>query len=142
VPQITATQNVSKALSRYKGPLGPTPSVITDGGMRTSGDMIKALMAGADAVMHGRLFAECIEAPNDGEIYGLASDRVSGSGATEGETRVLADEQPYVSKRVENWAEGIRSGVSYCGGYNIQEAQERAEFIRVTPNTVEKNGVH
>jgi IMP dehydrogenase len=142
VPQITATQNVKEALKRHTSSAEQTPSVITDGGMRTAGDMMKALMAGADAVMHGRLFAECDEAPNDGEMYGLASDQIDGSGATEGETRDLSGEQPYVVESVDDWAEAIRSGVSYCGGYNLHEARRNAEFVQITSNAVERNGVH
>jgi len=142
VPQITATSSVKEGLKRHTGAAETTPSLITDGGMRTAGDMAKALMAGADAVMHGRLFAECDEAPNDGEMYGLASKQVDGSGATEGETRDLSDEQPYVFERVDEWAEAIRSTCSYCGGLNLHEARQNAEFVQITSNAVERNGVH
>ena len=143
VPQITATQRVSKALDSFKiMPDKKRPSIITDGGMRNSGDMAKALMAGADAVMHGRLFAECTEAPNNGQMYGLASDEIDGSGATEGDTRDLDGDQEPVAERVEDWAESIRSTCSYCGGHNLHEARQNAEFVRVTSNAVDRNGVH
>ena len=143
VPQITATQRVSKALDSFKiMPDKKRPSIITDGGMRNSGDMAKALMAGADAVMHGRLFAECTEAPNNGQMYGLASDEIDGSGATEGDTRDLDGDREPVAERVEDWAESIRSTCSYCGGHNLHEARQNAEFVRVTSNAVDRNGVH
>jgi len=143
VPQITATQRVSEALDSFKiMPDKKRPSIITDGGMRNSGDMAKALMAGADAVMNGRLFAECAEAPNDGQMYGLASDEIDGSGATEGDTRDLDGDREPVAERVEDWAESIRSTCSYCGGHNLHEARRNAEFVRVTSNAVDRNGVH
>jgi IMP dehydrogenase len=142
VPQITATKNVTKTLEHYTGITEQTPSVITDGGMRTTGDMAKALMAGADAVMHGRLFAECHEAPNNGEMYGLASEKIDGSGATEGKTRQLSSEQPNVVERVDEWAEAIRSTCSYCGGLNLHEARQKSTLVQITQNSVNRNGVH
>lgn len=142
VPQISATREVSQELHRETEHKSTTPSIITDGGMRTSGDMAKALMAGADAVMHGRLFAECAEAPNSGEMYGLASDEVGGSGATEGDTRSIEGDKPSVSERVTEWAEAIRSACSYCGGHNLYEARQNAEFVKITSNAVDRNGVH
>jgi len=73
MPQITATLEVAAARDRYERLTGRRVSIITDGGMRTSGDMVKALAAGADAIMLGAPLAQSAEAPGRGYNWGMAS---------------------------------------------------------------------
>lgn len=127
VPQLTAIMEAAKVAKEY----GNHVSVIADGGIRNSGDVVKAIAAGADAVMIGRLFAQAEEAPNFGTHYGAASALMStfdGSRVPEGTAVSIADSKSLHDIIWElEW--GLRSGISYGGARNIQELQEKAEFI-------------
>lgn len=143
VPQITAIQESS----RYSD-----VSVVADGGVRKPGDIVKALMAGADAVVVGGLLGACEEslAPtDDGKkvIRGMASQQAQRDFNPEREAYVEGGEYEVplygtVSERMKSFEKGIQSGLSYCGENSIEEARENAEFIQVTPNTVHRNGIH
>jgi IMP dehydrogenase len=152
VPQLTAVDDCADAAADA----GVT--LCADGGIRTSGDAVKALMAGADTVMLGSLFAGTAEAPGAVvEVEGTRYKRSRGMATTaaaeernDKEENVRADEgvealTPYkgpVADLVGEFCAGIRSGLSYCGGHTIPEARERAEFIRVAPSAKEREGYH
>ncbi|WP_416841574.1 guanosine monophosphate reductase [Haloferax sp. DFSO52] len=132
--------------------------VMADGGIRTSGDAAKALMAGADTVMMGSFFAGTDEAPGrvvevDGDRYKRSRGMASTEAATDREDKqsdVDAGEgvealTPYkgpVEPLVEEFLAGIRSGVSYSGGHTIPAAREKATFVRVAASAQEREGAH
>lgn len=150
VPQLTALDDCAK-ITREHG-----VTLIADGGIRNSGDITKALVAGADSVMVGSLLAGTDESP--GEIVyrgnyrykvtrGMASaaarrDQISGEGKEIQEAE-LGD---YVPEGVEaivpykgsavnvvrQLVGGLRSGLSYCGASNLEELRKNGEFIRIT----------
>lgn len=153
VPQITAVSDASEVAHD----LGIT--VIADGGIRSSGDAVKALMAGADTVMMGRLFAGTEESPGDvivrdGERYkrsrGMATTAANADRTDKDGSAPVADEgvealTPYSGPLEEVATEflaGIKSGLSYVGGASIDAAREKAEFIRVAPSAQEREGAH
>ncbi|THE63054.1 guanosine monophosphate reductase [Salinadaptatus halalkaliphilus] len=152
VPQVTAIDDCAEVATE----LGVT--IVADGGIRTSGDAVKALMAGADTVMLGSLFAGTEEAPSevvevDGVRYkrsrGMATTAAAEARSDKGEN-VRADEgveglTPYkgpVADVAASFHAGIKSGLSYCGGHTIPTARERAEFVRVAPSAQEREGAH
>jgi IMP dehydrogenase len=148
VPQLSAIVDVA-SLREF----GYDFRIIADGGIRNSGDCCKAIAAGADAVMVGRLLAGCPEAPlkaGDGKrLYrGMASrcaqqefkGRV-GNNVPEGE-EVEIPVGKSVAEVIEELSGGIRSGLSYSGAHNIKEFQEVAEFIEISQNTLLENGPH
>lgn len=147
VPQITAIQDCSK--HPYDA------SIVADGGIRKPGDIVKALMAGADAVVVGGLLAACDEslAPlveKEGSYYkevrGMASEAAQrdydvDNVFVEGDTYLTEQFGP-VATRMEEFEKGIKSGISYCGGVDVESARTNAEFMKISPNTVYRNGVH
>lgn len=113
--------------------------IIADGGIKNSGDIVKALAAGADTVMIGRLLAGCDESPNPGEYYGNASYRMNGHNAPEGEEGTVEKTGP-VRDILKKLAWGIRSGISYGGATNLEELRENAKWVKVTPQTIVESG--
>ena len=147
VPQITAVYDCACAAAKYGVP------VIADGGIKFSGDIVKALAAGANCVMLGSLLAGCEEAPGDVEIYQGRSFKVyRGMGSLAAMKKGSADRYfqdkskklvpegvegrvPYkgsVADTIFQLVGGIRSGMGYCGCPTIPDLQERAEFVRIT----------
>ncbi|WP_178917381.1 guanosine monophosphate reductase [Natronomonas gomsonensis] len=152
MPQFTAVERCAAAADEA----GIT--TIADGGIRTSGDAVKALLAGADAVMMGGFFAGCAEAPGetveiDGERYkrsrgmstaAAAEDRDDKEGdvdADEGVEAVTEFVGP-VAPHLEEFVAGIRSGFSYAGAHDLSTAQENAQFMEVNATTKGRNGAH
>ena len=160
VPQITAVDFVANAI--HASGVG----VIADGGIRYSGDIIKALAAGADCVMLGGLFAGTEEAPGEvvlfqGRSYksyrGMGSLAAMQAGSrdryfqdAENNAEKLVPEGiegrvPYkgpVGSVVHQLEGGIRSGMGYCGCSSIAELHERAEFVQITGAGIRESHVH
>ena len=156
VPQLTA---VADAVEGIKDSSRDIP-IIADGGIRTSGDMVKALAAGASSVMIDGLFAGCEEAPGnpiirDGKkvkvVRGMASlgAAISRQAATQEEDESAESQEDwdkvipegveavvpyrgYVREILHQLGGGLRSGLSYGGAHTIAELQENAEFIEIT----------
>lgn len=164
VPQLTAIME-SRAGVADTGRQAP---IIADGGIRISGDLVKALAAGADTVMIGSLFAGCQEAPGatvirNGQkvkvVRGMASLGAAISRKTtdqEESAESQADWEKVVPEGVEavvpyrgNVEEviyqlvgGLRSGLSYGGARTIEELQATAEFIQITPYGLQESHSH
>ena len=160
VPQITAVDFVANAI--HSSGVG----IIADGGIRYSGDIIKALAAGADCVMLGGLFAGTEEAPGEvvlfqGRSYksyrGMGSLAAMQAGSrdryfqdAENNAEKLVPEGiegrvPYkgpVGSVVHQLEGGIRSGMGYCGCATIAELHERAEFVQITGAGIRESHVH
>jgi IMP dehydrogenase len=136
VPQLTAIMRVKQELDHY----GYTTPIIADGGIKNSGDIVKALAAGADSVMLGSLLAGSDEAPKPGVYFGNASSRVNGHRAPEGVEGVVPLTGP-VENIIKELVWGIRSGISYGGARNIQELQQNAVWIRVAPGAALESSV-
>src|SRR6187200_2341623 len=162
VPQITAIQNVAEALASTKVPC------IADGGIRYSGDIAKALAAGASAVMLGSLFAGTEESPGDIELYqgrsyksyrGMgsigamqvgSSDRYFQDAEGEGAAEKLVPEGiegrvPYkgsLANVILQLMGGLRAAMGYCGCPTIAELSTRAEFVEITSAGVRESHVH
>ena len=160
VPQITAVDFVANAI--HSSGVG----IIADGGIRYSGDIIKALAAGADCVMLGGLFAGTEEAPGEvvlfqGRSYksyrGMGSLAAMQAGSrdryfqeAENNAEKLVPEGiegrvPYkgpVGSVVHQLEGGIRSGMGYCGCATITELHERAEFVQITGAGIRESHVH
>lgn len=130
VPQLTAIMNVAEVRQ-----LGYNYKIIADGGIKNSGDIVKALAAGADTVMIGSLLAGCDEAPNPGEYYGNASAHINNHRAPEGSCGQV-ERKGSVENVIKELAWGIRSGLSYGGATNIEELRQNAEFIQITNNGI------
>ncbi|MBO5648317.1 MAG: IMP dehydrogenase [Clostridia bacterium] len=147
VPQITAVYDVACVAQKYGVP------VISDGGIKYSGDMVKALAAGADVLMMGSLFAGCEEAPGEMEIYqgrsfkvyrGMGSLAAMEKGSKdryfqEGNKKLVPEgvegRVPFkgpVSDTVYQMLGGIRAGMGYCGCARIEELQKNSQFVRIT----------
>ena len=152
VPQLTAVDDCATAAADLD------VTICADGGIRTSGDAVKALMAGADTVMLGSLFAGTAEAPGavvevEGSRYKRSRGMATTAAAEDRDDKaidVTADEgvealTPYkgpVADVAEEFCAGIRSGLSYCGGHTLAAAREKAEFIRVAPSAKDREGFH
>jgi IMP dehydrogenase len=162
VPQISAISNVKEAL------VGTPVCVIADGGIRYSGDLCKAIAAGADVVMIGGLFAGTEEAPGEVELYqGRSYKAYRGMGSLgamaerQGSSeRYFQDNTTALEKFVPEGIEGrvpykgnlihiinqliggLRSGMGYTGAADIKSLQEKAEFIRITSSGVRESHVH
>lgn len=141
-PQFSAVKQVCEAVD---------VGVVADGGVRKPGDMVKALMSGADAVMVGSVLGSTFESPRNGEFRGMsttdaAEDRTDrdlkeSDGYEEGDSMVY-EESETVEEVVEEYKGGLKSGLSYCGADNLREARGNAEFVRVTGSTQYRNGAH
>lgn len=160
VPQITAIQNVCQTAKE----LGVT--VIADGGIKFSGDIVKALAAGADVVMLGSLLAGCKESPGEEVIYegrrfktyvGMgsltamkrgSSDRYFQCADTEAKKLVpegIEGRVPYkgeLKDMIYQLCGGIRSGMGYCGTKDIEDLKKNGKFIRITSAGLSESHPH
>ena len=147
VPQITAIYDVAQVAKKYGIP------IIADGGIKYSGDLTKAIAAGADVCMIGSLFAGCDESPGEFEIYqgrrfkvyrGMGSlaamekgskDRYFQTGSKKLVPEGVEGRVPYkgpLSDTVFQMMGGLKSGMGYCGTRTIQDLKENGKFIKIT----------
>ncbi|MGH9632840.1 MAG: IMP dehydrogenase [Bryobacteraceae bacterium] len=157
VPQITAIRECSKATRGSGVPL------ISDGGIKYSGDISKAIASGADCVMIGSLFAGTEESPGETILYqgrtfksyrGMgslgamtqgSSDRYGQEGGSKMVPEGIEARVPYkglLADLVFQLVGGLRSGMGYCGCNSIPELQEKAKFLRVTSAGLRESHVH
>jgi IMP dehydrogenase len=156
-PQITAVYDVSQIAKKYDIP------VIADGGIKYSGDITKAIAAGADVVMLGSLLAGCDESPGEFEIYqgrrfkvyrGMGSlaamekgskDRYFQTGSKKLVPEGVEGRVPYkgpLSDTVFQLLGGLRSGMGYCGTKTIAELKENGKFVRITGAGLKESHPH
>lgn len=157
VPQITAIYDAACMGAKYGIP------VIADGGIKYSGDIVKALAAGGSAVMLGSLLAGCDEAPGEIEIYqgrsfkvyrGMGSlgamacgskDRYFQTGSKKLVPEGVEGRVPYkglLSDTVFQLCGGIRSGMGYCGCHTIPDLHEKSRFVRITGAGLKESHPH
>ena len=160
VPQLTAVSDVVQVAKRYN------VGVIADGGIKFSGDIVKALAAGADAVMLGGLLAGCEETPGEIiEVYGKKVKTYVGMGSLSAMQRGSSDRyfqggQKELKKLVPEGIEatvpykgpmsdviyqmmgGLRSGMGYCGCANIEELKEKAQFVKISNAGLKESHPH
>lgn len=157
VPQFTAICDCAEEADKYN------KSIIADGGIKYSGDIVKAIGAGAKAVMIGSLFAGCEESPGEEEIYqgrrfkvyrGMGSIGAMQKGSSDryfqAESTKLVPEGvegrvPYkgsVSDVIFQLIGGLRAGMGYCGAKNIEELRKNAKFVVQTANGLRESHPH
>ena len=160
VPQISAVYNASKALE------GSVP-VISDGGVRNSGDVPKALVAGAESVMLGSVLAATEESPGEKIIHegrhyvvyrgmGSMAAMIAGKGSRERYAQTNTDPEDLVPQGIEGivpyagsvkkvmvqFCGGLRSSLGYCGAHNIAELRETGKMVRVSAAGVREAHPH
>jgi len=169
IPQLTAIVEVRKAVEDYVARCllprghrdGPRerpwkPTIISDGGIKNSGDGIKAIAAGADAVMVGNLFAGTDESPGRvvsfpghgkmKEYRGMAS--LEAQESWKGRATSIEGEMTYVPYKgslesvFDDFVSGMLSGMSYQDAKNLSQLRENAEFIRITPSSLQESLPH
>jgi len=134
VPQVTATMDCAAARDQYYRESGRYVPIITDGGVRSGGDMCKAFASGADGVMLGSILAACEEAPGRGYHWGMATphaDLPRGIRVHVGVTTTLQQVLFGPSHRTdgtENFVGALRTSMGMCGARNIREFQQ-AEMV-------------
>jgi IMP dehydrogenase len=160
IPQLSAIYNVAKAIE------GSGIPIIADGGIRYSGDIIKALAAGADSIMAGSLFAGVEESPGDTIIYnGRKFKAYRGMGSTEAmqqgsKDRYFQDVEDDIKKLVPEGIEarvpfkgnlseviyqmkgGLRSGMGYLGAKDITILKKEGKFVRITNSGIIESHPH
>ncbi|MBO6485822.1 MAG: IMP dehydrogenase [Pelagibacteraceae bacterium] len=160
VPQLSAVIQVKKALKNYK------TKIISDGGIKFSGDIAKAIAAGADAVMIGSLFSGTIESPgkifkHKGKLFknfrGMGSVGAMSVGSAdryyqkkfknvskyvpEGVEGIVRFKGP-VNKIIYNLVGGLKSSMGYLGAKTIQDLQKKGEFVKITKAGFYESMVH
>ena len=157
VPQISAVMDAYAVAKEYGIP------VIADGGIKYSGDITKAIAAGADVCMMGSMFAGCEESPGDFELYQGRKYKVyRGMGSIAGMENGSKDRyfQSNAKKLVPEGVEGrvaykglvedtvfqllggLRSGMGYCGVQNIEELKENGKFVKITAASLKESHPH
>lgn len=157
VPQITAIYDCAQVANEYGIP------VIADGGIKLSGDITKAIAAGASTVMIGSLFAGTEESPGEKIIYqgrsykvyrGMGSMAAMKAGSSdryfqEGQKKLVPEgvegKVPYkgsLSDTIFQMIGGLRSGMGYCGTATIDDLRERGQFIKITPAGLQESHPH
>lgn len=135
VPNISTLMECSAlANGRYK--------IVMDGGIKNSGDFVKSIVAGADLGMAGTLFAECYEAPNEGILYGMASETHMENMKSEIKS-VEGFDIPIVKKHslatfVTRFGYGIKSAGTYLNACSLDEIYINGNFIEVSDSAIKK----
>ncbi len=157
VPQITAIYDVAKLAEKYG------VKVIADGGIKYSGDIVKALAAGADVVMIGSLVAGCEESPGENEIYqgrqfktyrGMGSLGAMGRGSADryfqSNNKKLVPEgvegrvayKGMLSDTIYQMLGGLRAGMGYVGCKDVEELHSKARFVKITGAGLKESHPH
>ena len=157
VPQVSAVMDCYEAAKPYGVP------IIADGGIKYSGDMTKALAAGASVCMMGSMFAGCDEAPGEFELYqgrkykvyrGMGSIAAMENGSKDRyfqtEAKKLVPEgvegrvayKGTVEDTIFQIVGGIRSGMGYCGAKNIKTLQETGKFVKISAASLKESHPH
>lgn len=157
VPQVSAVMDCYEATKPYGVP------IIADGGIKYSGDMTKALAAGASVCMMGSMFAGCDEAPGEFELYqgrkykvyrGMGSIAAMENGSKDRyfqtEAKKLVPEgvegrvayKGTVEDTIFQLVGGIRSGMGYCGAKNIKTLQETGKFVKISAASLKESHPH
>lgn len=157
VPQLSAIEDCTRLKSSY-----PSVSIIADGGIRNSGDIVKALAFGADMVMVGSLLAGTSESPgalveltnakglryHAKEYRGMASRAARNSVSKTDSSYTPEGESTFVKCKgsaedvIRQLQGGIRSGFSYSGAHNLKEFQKNAEYVTITGNGMAESKPH
>ena len=159
-PQLSAIMDVSKALK------GKNIPMIADGGIRYTGDIPKAIAAGADSVMLGGLIAGTMESPGETIIFegrkfksyrGMGSVEAMKKGSKDRYFQDVEDDMkklvpegivgrvPYKGELIESihqFVGGLRSGMGYCGTKNIKSLKKEGKFITITPSGIRESHPH
>lgn len=157
VPQVSAIYDAACVAAKYGIP------IVGDGGLKYSGDLIKALAAGANVVMLGSILAGCEESPSDTEMFqgrqfkvyrGMGSLAAMAKGSKDRyfqeDNKKLVPEGvegrvPYkgaVADSIFQLMGGVRSGMGYCGCHTIEELHEKAEFVKITGAGLKESHPH
>ena len=157
VPQVTAVLESAEIANKYNIP------IIADGGIKYSGDIVKAIAAGGSVVMLGSMLAGCEEAPGDMEVYQGRQFKVyRGMGSLAAMARGSKDRYfqeknsklvpegvegrvPYrgpVSETIFQLVGGLRSGMGYCGAPDIETLRTKAQFVRITSAGLRESHPH
>jgi len=159
VPQITAIHDCAMAASEYRVP------IIADGGIKYSGDIVKAISAGAHAVMLGSIFAGVLESPSDLEVFqgrqykmyrGMGSVGAMKAGSKDRYFQDSDDAKKLVPEGIEGrvaykgpladtihqLSGGLRSGMGYCGTKTIDSLRKDGKFIRITNAGLKESHPH
>lgn len=157
VPQVTAVMNCYEVAKEYGIP------IIADGGIKYSGDMTKAIAAGANVCMMGSIFAGCDESPGTFELYqgrkykvyrGMGSIAAMENGSKDryfqSDAKKLVPEgvegrvayKGYVEDTVFQMLGGLRAGMGYCGAHNIKELQENSQFVKISAAALRESHPH
>ena len=157
VPQVSAVMDCYEAAKPYGVP------IIADGGIKYSGDMTKALAAGASVCMMGSMFAGCDEAPGEFELYqgrkykvyrGMGSIAAMENGSKDRyfqtEAKKLVPEgvegrvayKGTVEDTIFQLVGGIRSGMGYCGAKNVKTLQETGKFVKISAASLKESHPH
>ena len=157
VPQVTAILQCGEMADRYGIP------IIADGGIKYSGDIVKAIAAGGRVVMMGSMLAGCEESPGESEVFqgrqfkvyrGMGSlgamqcgskDRYFQTNNKKLVPEGVEGRVPYkgpVSDTIYQMMGGLRSGMGYCGAHNIEELRTRSKFVRITSAGLKESHPH
>lgn len=158
VPQLTAIMEAKKAVGEFKNKI-----IIADGGIKNSGDIVKALAAGANCVTLGSLLAGTDESPGkkimkDGNLYKEYNASTS-KAEKDSQLKRNGDQKKHFKLHIEGveslvpyrgpveevimtMCAGVRSGFSYCGAKNITQLWKKARFVQITPAGMRESGAH